>query len=325
MYESKNLNIALSQMVDENIAKEADKGGFYRAIVVQNTDPFNLARIQIRVPAFHGLNQNRADYVPDNQLPYAYPASLSGASHLSGQYIIPLVGSLVWVSFEVGTSNFIYFGGIYCADGTGSRSIYFDRSTNNGEMVPIEGDDIPSNYNPNRYVLFRSPKGSEISIDDRDNKENIQIVSASGDTITMNRNGVNINTKKYLKAKFPYLATYYIHNKYVQNLPIFEVDAIKIFNDIELSNNASLLIGSRVVYIDDGICTGSGVILDIYDNKVQIGSNGCTINGSGSGVSGTDNYNNLRNRPSINEVILEGNINLPDTPITNLQLEDILK
>ena len=52
----------------------------------------------------------------------------------------------------------------------------------------------------------------------------------------------------------------------------------------------------------------------------------------GTSTGGTNNYNNLVNKPSINNVILEGkktskDLNLQETmtALTNLELEEILK
>lgn len=52
----------------------------------------------------------------------------------------------------------------------------------------------------------------------------------------------------------------------------------------------------------------------------------------GSSTGGTNNYNNLTNKPSINNIVLEGNkaskdLNLQETmtALTNLELEEILK
>lgn len=271
MYDSQNVEVALSRIYNEQVANEENRTGFYRAIVVNNKDQDNLGRIQIRIPAFHGSSSEQTFYIDDDRLPYAYPATMNAAGNKSGQYLIPLVGSLVWVSFETGTDNFVYFGGIYTVEPTGNRYIYFDRSTNSGEAKQITEDDIPSNYDPNRYVIYRSPKGAEIVIDERDRIENVQITDQNGNSIILNRNGVVINTEEPISANFPYFKTYYIDYSNVESNN--QVDIDKIFEEIDLLTNASPQKGSRLMYVENGRCIGTGIITQIVDTKVSISSN----------------------------------------------------
>lgn len=327
MYDSQNIEIALSRIQNEKIAVPENRTGFYRAIVVQNTDPLNIARIRVRVPAFHGVNPNSSYYIEDKSLPFAYPASFNGAGFKSGSYVMPNIGSLVWVSFETGTENLIYFGGIYCADPSGERYIYFDRSTYNGEAVKVDEDDLGALNHPNRYVLYKSIKGSQIIIDDRDKSESVSLEDPHGNKILMNQNGVTIQSIDTLKAPYPYLKIYYmsIENVDTENA-IFDVkpNIISLNKNLNTDTYIAPIIGSRIIYLENGNFAGSGIVLDILiSGRVQIGTTG--LRGGGQSVSGTNDYNKLKNRPSINEVVLEGNINLPDTPITNIQLENMLK
>lgn len=322
MYDSQNVDIALSRIYNEQVANDENRTGFYRAIVVNNHDQYNLGRVQIRIPSFHGSSPEQSFYINDDRLPYAYPASMNAAGNLSGQYLIPLAGSLVWVSFETGTNNFVYFGGVYTAEPTGNRYIYFDRSTNSGEAKQITEDDIPSNYDPNRYVLYQSPKGATIVIDDRDRMENVQLIDQHGNKITMDVNGVAIRSENTLSANFPYLHTYYIDYSYVSPLPSFKVDLDKIFEDDKMTTNASPQNGSRLMYMKNGECIGTGIVLSTKSNKVNISNNGYITGGSSGGAT---DYNNLENLPSINNVTLRGNRDLAETPLTNLQIEELLK
>lgn len=263
MYNSQNIQIALSRIQDEKISNKENRNGFYRAIVVQNTDPWNLGRIRIRIPSFHGVNEEQIYYIPDDRLPYAYPATMNAASNKSGSYLLPIVGSIVWVSFEAGTDNIIYFGGVYCAEPTGSRYLYFDRTTNNGQPIQITEDDIPSDYNANRYILFRSPKGSIIEVDDRDKIEKIQFTDSHGNKIIMNANGVTINTEATLAANFPYLHNVYISKADISADPILTVKTEKLFADVDLQEPASPAVGNAVLYIRGGACVGSGIVIQV--------------------------------------------------------------
>lgn len=322
MYDSQNVDIALSRIYNEQVKNEENRTGFYRAIVVNNKDDDNLGRVQIRIPAFHGSNSEQTFYISDDRLPYAYPASLNAAGNQSGQFLLPLVGSLVWVSFETGTDNFVYFGGVYTAEPTGNRYIYFDRSTNNGEAMQITEDDIPSNYDPNRYVLYRSPKGAEIVIDERDRIEDVEIIDQHGNKITLNRNGASVISDGIFSANFPYLHTYFIDHSYASMLPQFQVDVDKIFNNVLLTTNDIPSKGSRLMYIKSGECVGTGIVLSVINNKATISNNGYLINGGGGG---TDDYNNLNNLPSINSTTLRGNRDLAENPLTNRQIEELLR
>ena len=251
MYDSQNISVALSRMVDEQINNKENRTGFYRAVVVDVNDPLHLARIKVRIPSFHGVDPSQSVYTPDSRLPYAFPATMNGAGYKMGQYILPVVGSLVWVSFETGTTNLVYFGGIYCADPTGNRYLYFDRNANNGQAVQIVEDDIPDDYNPNQYVIFRSPKGASIYIDDRDRGENVTIQDTHRNKILLNRNGVSITSDFPLKANFPYMITCYIDINNVLETPIFTVPGSMVFEDLEFKTQASPIKGCKIAYISD--------------------------------------------------------------------------
>lgn len=322
MYDSQNVEIALSRIYNEQVKNSENRTGFYRAIVVNNSDQDNLGRVQIRIPAFHGSNPDQSFYINDDRLPYAYPASMNAAGNKSGQYLIPLVGSLVWVSFETGTDNFVYFGGVYTVEPTGNRYIYFDRSTNSGEAKQITEDDIPSNYDPNRYVLYQSPKGATIVIDDRDRVENVQLIDQHGNKIIMDRNGVAIRSENTLSADFPYMHTYYIDCSYVNSSPNFKIELDKIFEDDKMTINASPQNGSRLMYMKNGRCVGTGIILSTRLGKADVSNNGYIVDG---GSSGTTDYNSLKDLPSINNITLRGNRDLAETPLTNLQIEELLR
>lgn len=321
MYDSQNIAIALSRIQNEDIKNNENRTGFYRAVVVSNNDPWNLARVRIRVPAFHGVNPESTYYISDDKLPYAYPASLNGAGYKSGQYIIPVVGSLVWVSFETGTENFVYFGGVYTAEPTGNRYIYFDRNTNNGEAIQIVEDDIPTTYNPNQYVIYQSPKGSSIIIEDRDIGEGIKLTDTNGNLISMDRNGVSVISDFPLRADFPYMITYYISISNVPETPVFTIPKSMIFEDSKFKTQASPIKGCKIAYISEGKCVGSGFVLNIDNTNITIGTN----NLPSSNGEGTSDYLSLINKPSINMVTLQGNRELPETPLTNMQIEELLK
>ena len=278
MYDSQNLTVALSRIQNEKIKNEEDRTGFYRAVVVDNKDPLNVGRVRIRIPSFHGASSETSYYITDDELPFAYPACLPGAGYKMGTYILPKVGSLVWVSFETGTLNFVYFGGIYTADPTGNRFITNDRTVSNGEAIQVEEDDISSNYNANRYVLFKTYKGAEIVIDERDYNESVEIKDSHGNKIRLDSDGVSIDSSSPLIANFPYLTTYYIDVSDIElNNIEFDVGWNKVFPTKEMNKDdwVTPIVGGKVVYLDDGVCVGTGFVTQIAASKrIVISTNG---------------------------------------------------
>jgi hypothetical protein len=76
--------------------------GKYRGLVTDNNDPTNRGRIKVKVPAVLGDLESWA--MPC--LPYA--------GNRMGSYIIPEVGSGVWVEFEAGDASYpIWSGGFW--------------------------------------------------------------------------------------------------------------------------------------------------------------------------------------------------------------------
>lgn len=275
MYNSQNIQISLSQLQNAQVRNTENREGFYRAIVISNKDPYNIARVKIRIPSFHGTSSAQTFYVDDNNLPWAWPGAFLGSNYQSGQYILPLEGSTVWVSFETGTSNFIYFGSLYSSAPNSEKYVYFDRGVNRGEPLLVEGDDIPSDYNSNKYIIYRSPKGSCIYIDDRDSSECIVIEDSHGNKVTMNGFGIALESANYLKANFPYYKTYYVSKSKVSNDVELVLKLEDIYEDAKLTVKASnITIGSRLIYVNSNKVAGSGIITENSQNLIVVSNNG---------------------------------------------------
>lgn len=318
-----SVQYALSSIQDEQISNSENRAGFYRAIVVNNKDQSNLGRVQIRIPSFHGSSPTQSFYISDDNLPYAYPASMDGAGNQMGQYLMPLMGSLVWVSFEAGTDNFIYFGGVYTAEPTGNRYIYFDRSTNSGEPKQITEDDIPSDYDPNKYVLFRSPKGAVIEFDDRDRVEQLRIADTHGNMINMNPSGISISSEEPLKANYPYTKTYYADYSFSSTETIHKINKLYVYSDTSLRTQCTPEVGSKISFVKGNECKCTSIVVSSSNDGVLTLSNNGTNEGGGTGK--VVSYNDLTNLPTINMNVLKGNRDLAETPLTNKQIEDLLK
>ena len=164
----------------------------YRGKVVSNKDPKSICRIKVRVPSVHGSSSD--DGISDNALPYAMPCTM-WASYDAGTFLVPEVGSTVFVFFEGGESNKpIYIGSSISNEHT--DALYFGDSDSN-EFVNSEGTrlkkaylkDTPSNVYRGgifrKFILFKSKKGSSIEFCDEDNNEHLSIIDRLGQCLFM--------------------------------------------------------------------------------------------------------------------------------------------
>jgi len=79
---------------------------FYRAIVEDNKDPLKLGRVRVRILGLHTDNRAEQDdyeYLPTNELPWAYPIYPVMSPTISGEnfaFGVPEQGSIVAVIFK---------------------------------------------------------------------------------------------------------------------------------------------------------------------------------------------------------------------------------
>ena len=172
---------------------QINPNAFYMGLVVNNQDSMMLGRVQVRIPAIHGTNANQNYYLEDSALPFARPAIFPSLANDSGQFLIPAVGTRVYVSFECNDLNKpIYFGGISLLEG--DREYNAGDYVNNGKSYKTNTADELSNYKVKQrglQTLFKSLKGSTIEIDDEDGFEKIRFISADGQVFEM---GVTYST-----------------------------------------------------------------------------------------------------------------------------------
>jgi hypothetical protein len=77
--------------------------GKYRGTVIENIDPEQIGRLLVQVPDVLGLTPSS----------WAMPC-LPGAGLLSGAFIVPAIGSSVWIEFEQGDPDYpIWVGGFW--------------------------------------------------------------------------------------------------------------------------------------------------------------------------------------------------------------------
>lgn len=165
-----------------------EPNAFYMALVVNTNDDMKLGRIQVRIPAIHGVNNSQSYYLKDEALPWARPAIFSGAGNDMGQFIIPPKGTIVYVTFEYNSMDKpIYFGGIPMLCSKNTKSYNDNASIYGGQPLIVDTNDRIKDLkdDSSQYVLFKSLKGATIIVDDKDGIENIKIIDAAGQQIIM--------------------------------------------------------------------------------------------------------------------------------------------
>jgi uncharacterized protein involved in type VI secretion and phage assembly len=156
--------------------------GKYRGTVVNNVDPMQTGRIQVQVP----------DVLGPALSSWAMPC-VPFAGRQSGVFVLPQVGSGVWVEFEQGDIGFpIWVGGFWgsaaevpalaLAGLPVSPSVVLQTGGQNTLML----SDLPG---PTGGILLKSKTGALISITEL----GITISNGQGATITLNGPAVNIN------------------------------------------------------------------------------------------------------------------------------------
>jgi uncharacterized protein involved in type VI secretion and phage assembly len=157
--------------------------GKYRASVTNNIDPMQLGRILVSVPDVSG----------DAPSSWAWP-SVPIAGQEMGVFVVPQVGSGVWVEFEQGDPDFpIWTGGFW---GTASElpSLALAGVPGNPNIViqslgknAIVVSDVPG---PSGGIMLRSASGSASIIV---NDTGIYITNGSGASITLTGSSVSVN------------------------------------------------------------------------------------------------------------------------------------
>lgn len=189
----------------EKLTPKADLNAMYVGIVEDTNDPRGLGRIKVRVPALHGTRGNQAYYMPTKQIPWATPALLNGGTNDMGQYIIPVKGSQVMVTFELNSFNKPVYMGTVPSNTSGNIKYYNDNDAiYKGDNVSIKDNDRIKDLNKSssnavgasrqtdkqkmttgKTVIYKSLKGATVMIDDSDGVENITFMDASGQMLQL--------------------------------------------------------------------------------------------------------------------------------------------
>jgi len=156
--------------------------GKYRATVFNNIDPEQRGRIQAIVPDVSGL-------VPTS---WAMPC-VPIAGKQSGVYVVPQIGSGVWMEFEQGDPDYPIWTGCFwgiaaevpalaLAGNPASPSIVLQTGLQNSIVI----SDLPG---PTGGIMLKSPTGASIIVNDT----GIYIQNGKGASLTMIGPAVNIN------------------------------------------------------------------------------------------------------------------------------------
>lgn len=135
----------------------------YRALVTRNDDPENMGRIQVIIP---GIIEEELNL-------WIFPTGNFGGKNY-GVHVMPPVGSVVYIQFELGDPSKPLWQHGYHANG-----------------------DIPEEYGRPDHYWFMTPGGATVEIDDE--KKEITINDHNGNSIEVNENGVSIDVKSSKK------------------------------------------------------------------------------------------------------------------------------
>lgn len=136
--------------------------GKYRGAVVNNVDPLSLGRLQVQVPDVGGL-------VPST---WALPC-MPFAGRQMGAWLIPQIGTGVWVEFEQGDPDHPIWSGCWY----GSAA----------EVPALALTGVPASPN----VTLQSATQNALVLSDNP-AVGIILKSATGATITINTSGITI-------------------------------------------------------------------------------------------------------------------------------------
>jgi uncharacterized protein involved in type VI secretion and phage assembly len=157
--------------------------GKYRGTVINNIDPLQIGRIQVSVPDVTGL-------IPSS---WALPC-LPLAGKQMGTYMVPQIGSGVWVEFEQGNPEFPIWTGSFWGlvaevpalallGNPASPNIVLQTTLQNSIVI----SDLPG---PTGGIMLKSTTGATLIVNDTgiyiQNGKGASIIMA-GPTVTINQ------------------------------------------------------------------------------------------------------------------------------------------
>jgi uncharacterized protein involved in type VI secretion and phage assembly len=165
--------------------------GKYRGVVVDSVDPLQIGRIRAQVPAVLG----------ETISVWAMPC-LPAAGIQSGFFILPQVGSQVWVEFEGGNADFpVWTGGFWSAAGDVPVVAISPPAIPPGQNIVLQttgrnaltiSDAAPTPAGGG--IILKAAGGAMIVVND----SGIYISNGQGATITLIGPSVSVNMKEVL-------------------------------------------------------------------------------------------------------------------------------
>ena len=178
----------LKTNLNAGLRSSSNLNGVYRARVENNADPNGVGRVQIRVPSMHGLKTNGT---PNEDLPWASLLSPSAGCDY-GSFMVPEVGEYVMVQFEDGDPyKPILMGSVY---GSGSKNpkVYGSGEADDEQWEGEPGlNEVPEEAQrkvPTLKVLYKSPSGAMIAVDEAKGGEGILLQDGLGQHISIATN-----------------------------------------------------------------------------------------------------------------------------------------
>ena len=171
--------------------------GVYLAEVASLDDPQNLARVQVRILNFDGVDGQ------DGPVWARVASAFAGKNR--GAFLIPDVGDEVLVSFVNGDARYpIVLGGLWNGSDTAPESISGGRNlrkvlrSKNGLQITLEDEDGQEKF------VAETPGGQKITL--RDGPGKITIEDSGGNSLEMETAGVTLTAAAKVTVNAPQVA-----------------------------------------------------------------------------------------------------------------------
>lgn len=162
--------------------------GFYRGVVVSNTDEDGRGRIEVKIPFITGDEPLASK---------AYPKDFRIAGKDSGEFYPPDVGDTVYVEFENGDLRFpVYCGGYHGDDETPEDFIHEADEPKIRGFKTKYGHKILYDERGDKQKISISTPNHSVVLDDTASKEAIYVLHKSGSQVNLDKNGsINLLAK----------------------------------------------------------------------------------------------------------------------------------
>ncbi len=215
------------------------------ATVVSNKDTLKQGRVQIRVPALHGAQDDDAR-IQDADLPWAKPCFpfAGGGSGLLG---VPPVGAGVFVAFIMGSPD---------------HPVWLGSWIGNGDAVS-EHEDGYENSVPKNYVL-KSLGGHVLKLSDKTGGVEIEILTKDGNRITLSDTNKQVQVQSKDGHKLTIADT-------PKTITLETVAGQKVVLD-DTATEVQVTAATRVVIKADAqITLDANTLIEALSNLVELG------------------------------------------------------